>query len=320
MTHWLLAAVLRLLPAGRRDWGRAMRAEVAAIDRDQARWRFALSCVRVVVTRPVVLRRAGHPLLAVAALAGAFGWTSRMAYPPLRWGAFGLAVLLLAVAWGGRTLGPVGRGRAARLVRAGGILAVGGMTVEFVTKVVGKGDPTGKVGAPLSIFTVLMTSLLVAVLAVTATRSAATGRVLATGVGAGTAAGALWTAIVLLTPPIPADVGLGLTLTTVAIAVAVLTNAGERGGPVKSLLAALLAGTVAQLLIFLLVVLLSAGPAVLIPDLAPAALSPADDLADSRLEIVDPYVALLIFGGLTAMALSVVSLTTRNERTPVTAG
>jgi hypothetical protein len=62
-------------------------------------------------------------------------------------------------------------------------------------------------------------------------------------------------------------------------------------------------------LIFVAVILLSSyGPASLIPDLAPAALTPADDLAQSRNEIQDPYVAIFLLGAILSAAVAVTSL------------
>jgi hypothetical protein len=63
----------------------------------------------------------------------------------------------------------------------------------------------------------------------------------------------------------------------------------------------------------------SYGPARLIPDLVPAALTPADDLANSRIEIQDPYVALLFLSCLLAFALSAACVVTRRP-TPSSAG
>src|SRR3954464_4515694 len=60
-----LRAVVRLLPASRRQWGLAMQAELAAIDGTSERWRFVLGCTRVAVPPP-----AGPgvvPALAIAA-------------------------------------------------------------------------------------------------------------------------------------------------------------------------------------------------------------------------------------------------------------
>jgi hypothetical protein len=51
----VLRGATRLLPAGREEWGRAMRAELAALDR--GRWSFALSCTRGVVSRSATLAR-----------------------------------------------------------------------------------------------------------------------------------------------------------------------------------------------------------------------------------------------------------------------
>jgi uncharacterized membrane protein YccF (DUF307 family) len=69
-----------------------------------------------------------------------------------------------------------------------------------------------------------------------------------------------------------------------------------------ALRAALIAGTTAALLIFNAVVLLGAfGPAELIPSLAPHALTPADRLANSRTELVDPYLWLLLLGWFVAI-------------------
>ena len=80
----------------------------------------------------------------------------------------------------------------------------------------------------------------------------------------------------------------------------------------RSPVAALCAGTVAVLLIVLLVAVLSeAAPASFIPDLARAALSRADDLAQSRIEVNDPYVGLLFLGSFAGVALMIASVATR---------
>jgi hypothetical protein len=95
----LLAGAVRLLPAGRRDWGTAMRAELAGIRSRRARWGFTAGCVRVVATRPAVWRRLGYPLLPAGVLAAVLWWTSRIGYAPLHWGVVGLVGLLVTVAW-----------------------------------------------------------------------------------------------------------------------------------------------------------------------------------------------------------------------------
>jgi hypothetical protein len=48
----LLSAAMHGLPRDRAEWGRAMRAEMAAVDSRSERWLFLLGCLRVVVLRP----------------------------------------------------------------------------------------------------------------------------------------------------------------------------------------------------------------------------------------------------------------------------
>jgi hypothetical protein len=66
----LLRLATRLLPAGRQEWGRAMEAELAALDR--GRWSFALSCTRAVVSRsatlPRLVRAGGLSVIAIEVL------------------------------------------------------------------------------------------------------------------------------------------------------------------------------------------------------------------------------------------------------------
>jgi hypothetical protein len=58
----LLAAAVAVLPERRREWGRAMLAELASIPGRSARWRFALSCVRATLALPPA---GGWPVLAL---------------------------------------------------------------------------------------------------------------------------------------------------------------------------------------------------------------------------------------------------------------
>jgi hypothetical protein len=263
------------------------------------------------------VRRVWYPLFTAGMLGAVLVWSGGLVYAPLRWGLVGLVSVLVVVWWLGRrtgVLGPVGAGRAARLVRAGGSALVAAIGTTFVVSIASHGDPAEQTRFGVPIFTVLLTCYLVGFLAVTSARSMATGRVLATGAGAGVAAAGLWLVAVVVAAPIPADVGMAVFLTTAAMAAAVWANAGERGSNVGALLAALSAGTVAMPLVFVLVVLLSSyGPPRLVPDLVPAALSPADDLANSRIEVQDPYVALLFVAGLLAVALSAASIATRSR-------
>ena len=73
MPSWLLASATRALPETRLDWGTAMLAELTAVHGTQARWRFALSCLRVTLYSPpaeTLLQPAGHrPIFGMLAVA-----------------------------------------------------------------------------------------------------------------------------------------------------------------------------------------------------------------------------------------------------------
>jgi hypothetical protein len=282
-----------------------MQAELAAIESAGQRWRFAAGCVRVVVTQPVVLRRVGYPLLMAGVLAVTLWWTSRIGYPPFHWGLVTVVALQLILAAGGRVrgpLGPVGEGWTTRIVRAGGYLLLTWWTVSLIAFMVTQ-DP-GEMAGGMPIFGLLLTSYLIGVLTLTAQRSAATRRVLTAGVGGGGIATALFTLSAFVAPPIPANLTRALALTALAMLGAAV--AARSGGVHRSVLAALCAGSAAALLIGTTLVLLSTfAPPSLIPDLAPAALSRADDLAQSRHELQDPYLWLLFLGALIAVPQSI---------------
>jgi len=263
------------------------------------------------------INRLGYPVLIAAALVAVVAQTSAIRYGPLRWGVVGAVSILVLVSWWGRRpslLGPVAPHAAARLVRVGGYLLVGGLSVAFVIGAGTHGPPDQQVTGGLPYATAFMLCYLVGFLTLTAERSSPTVRVLAAGVGTGILTAGLWLVVVLAAPPIPPNVGLALVLTGTGMAVAAWFNAGGRGGPEHALLAALCAGLVSQLVVFSAVGLLSSfGPARLIPDLVPAALSPVDDLADSRIEINDPYVALLFLACVLAIALAATTITIRRS-------
>jgi hypothetical protein len=243
-------------------------------------------------------------------LAVTLWWTSRIGYPPFHWGlATVVAVQLILAALGrvGGPLGPVGEGWTTRVVRAGGYLLLTWWTVSLIAFMVTQ-DP-GEMAAGMPIFGLLLTSYLIGVLTLTAQRSAATRRVLIAGVGGGGAAAAVFTLSASVAPPIPADLTRALGLLALAMLGAAV--AARTGGVHRSVLAALCAGTVAALLIGTTLMLLSTyAPPSLIPDLAPAALSRADDLAQSRQELQDPYLWLLFLGALIAIPQSIAARST----------
>ncbi|MFI5911680.1 hypothetical protein [Dactylosporangium sp. NPDC051541] len=307
----LLALATWLLPAGRRDWGLAMCAESAAIQPARERWRHALGCMRVVLVQPAVLRTIGYPLLAVAAFGGALRWSAGIAYAPLRWGVVAVVTLLLGIAWWGRhrgVLGPVGAGPVARALRAGGAALVGALAATFASAAGSHGPPQEQATVGLPVFGVILTVCLLAVLAVTAERTDLSGPALRTGAAASVAAAGWWLTAQLVAPPIPGSAGGAVVVTGFGVAAAVFLGARRQDRVRAIWLVALCVAALTPLLLFAEVLVLSTyGPARLIPDLVPMALSPADDLANSRIEVQDPYVALLFLAGLAALVLVVVA-------------
>jgi hypothetical protein len=293
----LLGWVVRLLPAAHREWGAAMLAELASVEGGPERWRFAVECAGVVVRRPAVLRRAVGVLAPVAVLAYVWWWSAGIGWAPRRWGVVAFVAVLAVVAELGLVgpLGPVGRGASARIARAVGYLLVGALAVESAWSFAHK-DNNDLTGVP--VLGVMLAGYLVAVLAVTSRRSPATARMLAVGLTGGLVAGGGWTALAVLDPPIPPSPGLAIAFVAVGMAGAGLL--GRRDGAAPR--AALIAGTTGALLVINVVTVLSSfGSAWLIPELVPAGLTPADRLANSRIELVDPYMWLLLIGWFVAL-------------------
>jgi hypothetical protein len=311
----LLWAATGLLPPARRDWGRAMRAELSGLTARRDRWRFALGCTSAVLRQPAVLRSTVYSLAMVAALAGVVVCSAEIANPSLRWDAVVLVAGLIAVSWLGRVcspLGPVGEARSARTVRGFGSLMVAAAAVGIVAGMnqIGQNQEAEQV---VPVLGAILVCYLVGFVAVTAHRSLATSRTLWTAGGAAAGGALLWLARAVLTPPVPASIGFAVELLVCAAGIAAYLT---REQPSRGVLGALTAAAGMTLLVLIEVVVLSSyGPARMIPDLAPAALTPADDLAQSRSELQDPYVAIMFLGALIALALAITSLAVRRRET-----
>ena len=160
----------------------------------------------------------------------------------------------------------------------------------------------------------ILAGLLIGLATVCAKRSAATRRVLITGAGSGLAATWLWLALVLIAPPIPATVGWALTVTGAAAITAVLANSGRSGTTPGGLLAGLLGHghrdgvdlrrgdrgwrSGAR----------TASSRTSLPTRCPATAS-----AESRIEIVDPYVLIFVLSAMAATALGLAAVVTRRR-------
>jgi hypothetical protein len=314
MAERVLRVAVALFPPGRGEWGEAMRAELAAIEASADRRRFAFGCLRAALTRPAALRALGYPVLMLGGLAWAVWWSDTIGYPPLRWAVLAAVAILLAVTWWGRrpgVLGPVGPGRTPRLVRAGGCALVGALVLGSAISVATNGNPGEQAAVGVPIYTAASAVYLLAFLSVTAgataRRDAVRGRTLAIGATAGGSAAAIWTTVLATSRPMPTGTAPLLALIVGAmILAAVLAPTGRRprARAKDGLIAGLCAGAFAALsAVESLAALAGYGPAALIPDLVPVALTRADDLAQSRSEMQDPYVAVLLLGSLLAIAL-----------------
>jgi hypothetical protein len=300
----LLSAAVRLMPVERRDWGRAMHAELAAIDQPADRWSFAWGCLRA----SHLLRGVVHLFVVMGTLGALLAWIATVDYRPLFWILSAVASGLAAVCWQGRRtgmLGPTGDGVAAWVLRGGGyVIAVGVAGVALTHAHPATFEAADASDGVLAIGAVTGSFLI----GLAAARAAAARRALVTGAGCALAATAVWLIAVLVAPPIPASTGGALAATTVAAVVAVLANARTAR---ESLLAGLLAVAGSMVLIFVTVLLLARfGPDSLIPDITPAAL-PGQHISESRIEIVDPYVLMMVLSAVAATALGVAAVVTR---------
>ncbi|GAA4263054.1 hypothetical protein [Dactylosporangium darangshiense] len=130
----------------------------------------------------------------------------------------------------------------------------------------------------------------------------ATPRALVVGLGGGAAIAGSWAAIALLWPPIPPHIGLAVILLGAGVA-GIGIAMERRRGAAAAWCAATTAGTTGALLVLNLVMPLSAfGADRLIPQLMPPALPPAVQIAESRIELPDRYLWLLLLAWFVALA------------------
>jgi hypothetical protein len=252
-----------------------------------------------------------HLLAVLAVVAAVFTWTATLDYVPLTLCLNLVVGVLAGVCWWARRaamLGPTGGGVAAWLWRIGGYLLAGGIVVACVVR----SHAAAGAGTGLLALAAVLASYLLGLMTVFAGPSVATARTRVTAFGCGLAAAAVWLVAVFVVPPIPSSIGGALALTTFAAIAAAALNTGRTGSPKRATLAAVLAGAIAAgLIVVLVVVLATVGPANLIPHLAPHALTPADRLAQSRDELFEPYMVVLVFGCFLAAALAALSVATR---------
>jgi hypothetical protein len=296
---FLLRAIVALLPRRRRQWGDAMRAELAHLDDSSGRWSFVAGCLRATISTTTPGAIAGI-VASAASIVGAVVLTARTGYPPLRWALVAYVALLVGLAWSGRWSAWAPAGRRAEWLRFGGLALIAVLATTVVNGLGTGGDPADRAAAGVPIMAVVSACYLVALLTVSADRGAGAGF---RGAGVGTVVGALWTAGVLVFPPVPAGVSTALLSVLVAMAAAGLRH--RRRGAGSTARDALAAAATCALVIVVAVRLVGAGaPARFIPMLpGSTALTHAAAMTQSRTEMGDPYVAILLLGAVAAALL-----------------
>ena len=206
----LLRWVVRLLPARRREWGLAMQAELAGLER--GRWAFALSCARGVLGRPETLLRLVPRVFAAGALIAAVWLLADIRAGVVRLEAIAMVTALVAVIWVARPTRIVGAAGAA-ILAAEALVFLRGLRLE-------DGATTGIV-----VWTVMLT-----IYAVALTRAPARGAAI------GAAAAAAWLAATLFDPAVPTSNAPALLV----IALAAICAGGRASGLCAAATAALL--------------------------------------------------------------------------------
>jgi hypothetical protein len=310
-----LGVVERLLPATRRDWGRAMHAELATLDGSAERWRFALGCTRAAMLPSATTRTAGRSLAVAGAVALVLA--GEIVVASVIGQVVPLALVLALLAWLGRRpsyFGPVRQDRAARSARAGGYcLAIACLTALVVAAgVPGLFRPDSlRSGTG---FALVLTLVVAAIFALTARNSRLGATAMISGIAAGLVAGAAGFVVLpferIGTPLADGLPGHGAWLAMVpfaAPAAAALVTQRRTSRSDQAVMAALGAAALAALLIALaglsaIVFFPGSVPDIVGPVMIPSATAAQRQLENS-IEASDPYWGLLVFGALLAAVL-----------------
>jgi len=199
----LLRCLSRLLPADRRDWTQALRAEADQVPAGWHRLTWLIGGVRLTAREAALGRRLGYPLAFAAAAAGTAwnvwsGPAGDSAIVINRVDVITMAVILAGLPWViRRARGPVAVGRLARLVRTGGYGAVLALVlVKAAVERVADAPPNNLQGSARSwigevVFLAVMAGYAAVILAFTARRSPAAPATVAIGTATGAVIGVL---------------------------------------------------------------------------------------------------------------------------------
>jgi hypothetical protein len=260
---------------------------------------------------------AGHVLVCLAAVWAVVLATSHVTYSPLRRAMIVMAAVLAVVSLLGRLTAPVADSVAARAIRGLGFvlagLAVWGVVVEFWFD----GDPSQlnpaiveRAGTGIPMGTAVFAIYFVAFLVWTRRGSTLQPRTLVESSAVAFGAVAVWALAVVALPP--ANVGLAfLFIVGAVVAAAAMARRHEASG--TAVLQAALVTTVVgtQTLISVADVMFHLGPDRWLPYAGPGPIGPEAQLAQNRVEAIDPYVGLLVLGALAVVGLVVTVLLSR---------
>ena len=116
------------LPAGRREWAEAVRAEAANVPAGRARMEWLIGGLWLVAREVGMIRKVGPSAMAVGAIVVWLNWhpgSANPAMPTNRFADILIVLVLAALPWLVRgLLGPVADNRVARIVRIGGYTAL----------------------------------------------------------------------------------------------------------------------------------------------------------------------------------------------------
>jgi hypothetical protein len=249
--------------------------------------------------------------------------TGDITYAPLRRAMIIMATVLAAVSllgWAPQLWGPVPDEPAALVVRTVGFVLAGlvvwGVVVEFWFN----GDPSQvnpgvaeRASTGIPSMTVVCAIHLAAFLAVTRRGSMVRGATLLHSTAFAVAAVILWAGMAILLPPASSFM---CVLMMGAACIGAAVYAGRRAvAPAGSLVAGLLSAMMTgQIAVSVADVMFHLGPDSWIPDAGPGPLTLQARLEQSRIEAIDPYVAVLLIGTLVAVTLIVVTLAQRARR------
>ena len=301
----------RLLPAGRRNWGDAMQAELAGINAVDDRWRFARGCTLAIARRAAL----GSFGIAVGAVLVAVLLTARTHYLPLRIGLIAMvAVLGIVVLVGDRAplfAPPLTSARSCAAVRYGAVLALGWVTIGIVLSFRSGDGSADRASSGVPILTALIALYLIAFLSLTS-RALADSWVLTCGIGLGIAAALLWLILALVQPPMPVTTSSAFAVLSVAILTAAAAGTVRRAAALTALCAAVVG---ASSIVVLHLAAVTYGPGSWVPPNS-AALTPAGRLVQSRAEAGDTYIGLVLVGACAAIAILATAIRHHGEPLP----